>query len=217
MALVLAPFSVFFFFFLTLCNIYPMRSHLAACGILAPRPGIEPGPWAVKAWSPNHWTTREFPRSASELGFASTPSVRRVGNTRGPGEGQARARRERELEKVVLGPVQSGCLDGREASAERGWRYTTGSPQTKRKNSAKPPACHGMPSLQSSKTSPIPLFFLIPPALSLEGAKAALSGRRESESTEKKAGLMPESNLCYKSYNISFRVLTIPWAVYFNF
>lgn len=49
-----------------------------------------------------------------------------------------------------------------------------------RKKSAKPPACHGMSSLQSSKTSPIPIFFLIPPALSLEGAKAALSGRRES-------------------------------------
>ena len=26
-----------------------------------PRPGIEPGPFAVEAWSPNHWTTREFP------------------------------------------------------------------------------------------------------------------------------------------------------------
>ena len=33
----------------------------AACGILLPRPGIEPQPSAVKAWSPNHWTTREFP------------------------------------------------------------------------------------------------------------------------------------------------------------
>ena len=26
-----------------------------------PQPGIEPRPLAVKAWSPNHWTTREFP------------------------------------------------------------------------------------------------------------------------------------------------------------
>ena len=33
----------------------------AACGILVPRPGIEPGPSAVKAPCPNHWTTREFP------------------------------------------------------------------------------------------------------------------------------------------------------------
>ena len=33
----------------------------AACGILVPQPGIEPGPSAVKAPSPNHWTAREFP------------------------------------------------------------------------------------------------------------------------------------------------------------
>ena len=32
-----------------------------ACGILVPRPGIEPGPLAVRAWSPNHWTARVFP------------------------------------------------------------------------------------------------------------------------------------------------------------
>ena len=29
--------------------------------ILVPWPGIEPGPLALKAWSPNQWTTREFP------------------------------------------------------------------------------------------------------------------------------------------------------------
>ena len=34
---------------------------LAACGILVPQPGIEPRPSAVKAWSPNHWTAKEFP------------------------------------------------------------------------------------------------------------------------------------------------------------
>ena len=33
-----------------------------ACGILVPRPGIEPGPSAVRVWSPNHWTAREVPR-----------------------------------------------------------------------------------------------------------------------------------------------------------
>ena len=33
----------------------------AACGILVPQPGIEPGPSAVKALSPNHWTARELP------------------------------------------------------------------------------------------------------------------------------------------------------------
>ena len=32
-----------------------------ACRILVPQPGIEPRPLAVKAWSPNHWTAREFP------------------------------------------------------------------------------------------------------------------------------------------------------------
>ena len=44
--------SFFFFFF------WP---HWAACGLLAPRPGIKPRPPAVEAQSPNHWTTREFP------------------------------------------------------------------------------------------------------------------------------------------------------------
>ena len=46
------PYILFFFFF------WP---HHAPCGILVPRPGIEPGPTAVKAPRPNHWTTREFP------------------------------------------------------------------------------------------------------------------------------------------------------------
>ena len=34
-----------------------------ACGILVPRPGMEPGPSAVKAPTPNHWTTRELPNN----------------------------------------------------------------------------------------------------------------------------------------------------------
>ena len=33
----------------------------AACGILIPQPGIKPRPLAVRAQSPNYWTTREFP------------------------------------------------------------------------------------------------------------------------------------------------------------
>ena len=41
----------FFFFF---------RPHHMAYGILVPQPGIEAGPLAVKALSPNHQTTREF-------------------------------------------------------------------------------------------------------------------------------------------------------------
>ena len=32
-----------------------------ACRTLVPQPGIEPAPSAVKAQSPNHWTTKEFP------------------------------------------------------------------------------------------------------------------------------------------------------------
>ena len=34
----------------------------AACAILGPWPGIEPGPSAVKVPSPNHWTSRKFPK-----------------------------------------------------------------------------------------------------------------------------------------------------------
>ena len=44
---------LFLFFFLP---------HCTACRILVPRPGIEPVPSAVEAWSLNHWTTREVPK-----------------------------------------------------------------------------------------------------------------------------------------------------------
>ena len=36
-----------------------------ACGILVPRPGIEPTPTSLEAWSLNHWTTREVPKGTS--------------------------------------------------------------------------------------------------------------------------------------------------------
>ena len=36
-----------------------------ARGILVPWPEIEPASSAVRAWSPNHWTTREFSVSIS--------------------------------------------------------------------------------------------------------------------------------------------------------
>ena len=36
--------------------------HHESCGISVPWPRIEPMLPAVKAWSLNHWTTREFPR-----------------------------------------------------------------------------------------------------------------------------------------------------------
>ena len=40
--------------------IFLIRMHCVDCGILVPWPGIELSPLAVKAWSPNHWTVREF-------------------------------------------------------------------------------------------------------------------------------------------------------------
>ena len=36
-------------------------------GFLVPQPGNEPVTPAVEAWSPNHWTAREFPLSHSIL------------------------------------------------------------------------------------------------------------------------------------------------------
>ena len=35
----------------------------AACGILVPQPGIKPRRSAMRAQSPNHWTTGEFPHN----------------------------------------------------------------------------------------------------------------------------------------------------------
>ena len=34
------------------------------------QPGIEPGPMALKAQSPNHWTAREFPDTVFRHEFA---------------------------------------------------------------------------------------------------------------------------------------------------
>ena len=50
---------IILFFFLIYFLFFTPR-HVA-CGILAPRPGIEPVPPAVEVQSPNHWTTWEFP------------------------------------------------------------------------------------------------------------------------------------------------------------
>ena len=38
--------------------------HCVACGIFVSLSGIEPVPSALGVWSPNHWATREFPKSA---------------------------------------------------------------------------------------------------------------------------------------------------------
>ena len=47
---------LFYLFFFFLASLHGLQ-------ILVPQPGIEPMPSAVKVWSPNHWTAREFPRS----------------------------------------------------------------------------------------------------------------------------------------------------------
>ena len=47
--MVLKPYAPFFFLL-----------HHLVCGFLAPWPGIKPRPVVVKAWSPDHWTTKEF-------------------------------------------------------------------------------------------------------------------------------------------------------------
>ena len=54
-------FSFFFLFilFYFFCS--------AAYGVLVPRLGIEPGPLAVRAQSPNHWTARGLPRFSPSL------------------------------------------------------------------------------------------------------------------------------------------------------
>ena len=46
--------------------------HCMACGILVPWPGIEPGPSAVRLWSPNPWTAREFPKVKLWMGWSVT-------------------------------------------------------------------------------------------------------------------------------------------------
>ena len=46
------PTWLFFFFF------WP---HCTACRILVPQAGIKPSRPATDAWSPNHWTSRDFP------------------------------------------------------------------------------------------------------------------------------------------------------------
>ena len=57
-----------------------------ACGILVPRPGIESKPLAVKAPSPNQWTTRDFLKTVffRFLSFSLFQSVISVSHTHRP-------------------------------------------------------------------------------------------------------------------------------------
>ena len=49
------------FFSYTTLDICLLIFGCTACRILVPRPGIKPTPPALKAWSLDHWTTREVP------------------------------------------------------------------------------------------------------------------------------------------------------------
>ena len=62
MILLLAGYSSFFFWLSLFLPLLSFGLCCAACGIFVPQPGNDPGPWAVKALSPNHWTTGEYPR-----------------------------------------------------------------------------------------------------------------------------------------------------------
>ena len=61
-------------------SVFSFCPCLSACGILVPRPGIQPEPLAVKVQSPNHWTPREspahfsYPSSLLSLSFLSPSS-----------------------------------------------------------------------------------------------------------------------------------------------
>ena len=50
---------------LNLCPLNWQADSYPSCGILVPWPGIKPRPSTVRAWSPNHWTTRKSPKTFS--------------------------------------------------------------------------------------------------------------------------------------------------------
>ena len=80
-----------------------------ACGILVPRPGIESKPLAVKAPSPNHWTTREFLKTVffRFLPFSLFQSVTSVSHTQAAPTGQPGPGVGREGEGSVIPQVLS--------------------------------------------------------------------------------------------------------------
>ena len=49
------------------------------CGILVPQPETEPLPPAMEAWSPNHWTAREFPEDGIFMMLVTWTRERAVG------------------------------------------------------------------------------------------------------------------------------------------
>ena len=48
--------------------LFNFQLQFPACRILVHPPGIKPGSPAVEAWSPNHWTAREFQQSSTLKG-----------------------------------------------------------------------------------------------------------------------------------------------------
>ena len=55
-------------------SLFLWPSHVA-CGILVPRPVIEPGPSAVEAQSPDHWITKGFPKCPLLFGYVFHPEM----------------------------------------------------------------------------------------------------------------------------------------------
>ena len=59
------------------CNVSFFRPCRTVYGILLPQSGIELGSLVVKAWSPNHWTLREFPQPSGNqyrISWKHTPT-----------------------------------------------------------------------------------------------------------------------------------------------
>ena len=64
-------FRSFFFLILLLFLKIIFWSHYTACGILVPRPGIQPTHPALEAWNLNHFERRQF---LDQILFQHTPS-----------------------------------------------------------------------------------------------------------------------------------------------
>ena len=44
--------------------------------VIVPQPRIKPRPPAVEAWSPNHWTTKEFPILVlKDINYLFSPTI----------------------------------------------------------------------------------------------------------------------------------------------
>ena len=66
--------------FVAACGIFSCGMRALSCGMqdLVPWPGMEPGSPALGAWSLNHWTTMEIPRSLfSHAKWLKQPQTRK--------------------------------------------------------------------------------------------------------------------------------------------